>query len=124
MPNIEDKLKLADRIMTLRKELAEAEVAFAGPPIQKPRRPGGPHGKGPSISQRVINIIRDAGPVGISRRDILSAIGPEHDSAVHSALRTHSASGRVRSDAGQWVFVPAGRPTRELRVPVEAFEGQ
>jgi hypothetical protein len=124
MPNIEDKLKLAARITALRAELAQLEADFAGPSIPKPRVTGGPVGKGPSISQRVLHIVRDAGAVGVSRRDILATVGADHESAVHSALRTHSSAGRVHSDGGQWVLTAATRPTRELRVPTEAFADQ
>jgi hypothetical protein len=120
MSNIEDKLKLAARITALRSELLRLETEFAGPPVSKPRA-GGPHGKGraePSIAARVLNVVREAGSIGISRRDILAVI--PHDSAVHSALKVHAAAGRIHSDSGQWVYGPV-RSTRELRVPVEAF---
>ncbi len=69
------------------------------------------------MSERVLNAIRGAGPTGISRRDLLAVIpSPE---AVHSALKVHSRAGRIYSDGGAWK-VDTRRPTREIRIPVEA----
>jgi hypothetical protein len=114
--SIEEKLKLAARITSLRAELLKLEAEFAGTtPKRRERR-----GKGPSVSARVLNIIQEAGPAGITRRDILAVV--PNDSAVHSALKAHSAAQRIHSEGGAWVFDPPGRPTRELRAvaPPEA----
>lgn len=112
MPNIEKQLQLAADIVRLRSELAAKEAEFAGM-TAKPKP--GPRGKGPSISARVLNIIRQAGPNGVPRRDILAAIPQEE--AVHSALKAHSAAGRIHSEGGAWVFDPPVRETRPIRIP-------
>lgn len=122
MPNIEDRLQLAARIMTLRKELADLEARFAGTPTSKPtQRRSSPRGKGPSVSERVLNVLREAGPGGLTRRDLLTII--PNESAVHSALKAHSSAGRIENRDHSWVFLPPGRPTRPLRAepPPEDF---
>lgn len=119
MPDIEKQLKLAATITRLRSELAAAEAEFAGTVPSKPRQPG-PRGKGPtpSISERVLHVIRDAGPVGVSRRDLLAVLpNPE---AVHSALKVHSRAGRIYSDGGVWMVEAPTRPTRPIVVQPEA----
>ncbi len=132
---IDDKLKLAARIVQLRSELAQLEAEFAGEHPQKPRVPVEPAGKGraPSVSERVMNLITGSGVVGITRRDILAII-PQAE-AVASALKVHARAGRIYSDGGFWKLdeayaapSPAGstRPTRELPVvdPGQAYLGQ
>lgn len=126
MPNIERQLQLAARIVTLRSELAALEAEFAGQPPSKQPVAQGPAGKGrgaPSVSERVLNLIREAGAVGITRRDILTVL-PQSE-AVNSALKIHSRAGRVYSDGGFWKMDDAyarGRTTQQMRavVPEEA----
>lgn len=119
MPNIEQKLQLAARITTLRAELAALEAEFAGSAPSKPRVVRPPMGRGraaPSVSERVLNMIREAGAPGITRRDILTVL-PQSE-AVNSALKVHSRAGRIYSDGGFWKLDEAyakGRTTAQMR---------
>jgi hypothetical protein len=114
MSNIEQQLEVATRILRLRAELAQAEAEFAGTAkAQKAAK-----ADVPSVSARVLNIIREAGPAGVTRRTILAII--PNTEAVHSALKTHSHAKRIYSDGGSWIAkpeAPTSRVTRELRVP-------
>lgn len=119
MPNIEQKLQLAARITTLRAQLAALEAEFAGSAPSKPRAVSQPSGKGrvaPSVSQRVLNLITEAGPAGLTRRDILTIV-PQSE-AVNSALKVHSRAGRIYADGGYWKVDEAfakGRTTAQMR---------
>jgi hypothetical protein len=116
MPNIEKLLELSQRVLKLRSELnqAEAELAsFTG--RQGPAQPAGRGTSPPSVSQRVLNMVRDAGAEGIRRADILRII--DQESAVTSALKVHSSKGIIISRDGSWVArenLP-GPPTRPMR---------
>jgi hypothetical protein len=112
MTNIDKILEASNRVINLRAQLktAEEELASlagpraaaatrAAPARRKPIRGAGP---GPTISQRVLNMVLDAGRVGIARRDILAVI-PGHEPAVDNALQAHRVAGRIVSDAGQWM---------------------
>ncbi len=103
--DIEAKLKLAERINTLRAELAAAEAEFAGVARSSPKGPT-PKGRGrpmgPSVSQRVLNLVQESGKGGIARKDIIGIVGKAHESAVHSALKVHQRAGRLQSDGGVW----------------------
>jgi hypothetical protein len=121
--NLEQKLQLALRIASLRTELAALEVEFAGGPVGSPPKPraSAKASGGPSISERVLNVITEAGAEGISRRDLLIVL--PHGDAVHSALKVHSRAGRIYSSGGKWVRDAKSRPTRQMQVvvaPVEA----
>lgn len=107
--SVEDKIELALKVVRLRHELKEAEAALAGEsrPTQRQRT-------GPSIADRVLNLIREAGPAGLQRRDILAII--PNEGAVHSALKAHQSAGRIHSAGGAW-RAGTDRPTREMRVP-------
>lgn len=104
MPNIEDKLKLAARIVALRSELAELEAKFAA--SEAPRRVKPVRGvvrSGPSVAQRTLSLITDSGDSGIERAVIKTVIG--HDAAVDSALKQHAARGNIRNQDGRWFRV-------------------
>lgn len=118
--SIERQLQLATRILNLRNELkaAEAELAaFTGrakPQMRtNTRKPAGKGQVGPSISQRVLNMIVDNGRTGIATRDIVAVI-PNKD-AVHSALQAHRTAGRIINDAGQWCV--SAKYAEELSAP-------
>lgn len=115
---------LALEIAALRQQLAakEAEWASMLPPVKTAPRPEKPSPRGsvrsrpggPSISQRVLHLINDAGAAGLSRTDIVSVIG--HPEAVHSALKQHSAKKRItHNQAGNWVRLADQRETRPMR---------
>lgn len=142
MSNINRILEVARRVESLRSQLkvAEEELAAlaAGPgrPARRAQRKGPPirGTAGPSISQRVLGIVANSGRTGVARRDILAVIGSEHEAAVHSALKAHSAAGRIENDSGQWMVTaayvqqsqaPAQRDTRPMRAQPapEAFMG-
>jgi hypothetical protein len=142
MPNIDKVLEVAQRVHSIRAQLkdAEAELASlvsakpaAAPARRKPVRGASP---GPSVSQRVINMVLDAGPVGVARRDLVAVLGKDADAAIHSALKAHQAAGRIKNDAGQWVATSAyvqalqapestTRETRPMRAqaPADAYLG-
>lgn len=124
MSNNEKVLLLSARIINLRNELkaAEAELSsfMGGTTRAKPQmrtntrpKPAG-RGTGPSISQRVLNMVKDAGRAGIATRDIVSII-PNKD-AVHSALQAHRTSGKIENDGGVWVVTQ--KYAEELSAPV------
>lgn len=123
MSNNEKVLLLSARILNLRNELkaAEAELSSftSGRAQAKPqmrtntRKPQG-RGSGPSISQRVLNMVKDAGRAGIATRDIVSIIANRE--AVHSALQAHRTSGKIENDGGVWVVTQ--KYAEELSAPV------
>jgi hypothetical protein len=121
MSNNEKVLLLSARIINLRNELkaAEAELSsFMGGNASRAKpqmrsKPAG-RGTGPSISQRVLNMVKDAGRAGIATRDIVSII-PNKD-AVHSALQAHRTSGKIENDGGVWVVTQ--KYAEELSAPV------
>jgi hypothetical protein len=116
--NLEAKLQLALRIAALRTELAALEVEFAGGPVASPPKPrASAKTPGPSISERVLNVITEAGADGISRRDLLTVL--PHGDAVHSALKVHSRAGRIYSSGGKWVREAKSRPTQQIKTVPE-----
>lgn len=117
----EKVIALSARIINLRNELkaAEAELssftsgrAQAKPQMRKPVPRG--RGSGPSISERVLNMVKDAGRAGIATRQIVDII--QNREAVHSALQAHRTRGRIENDAGQWVVTQ--KYAEELSAPV------
>lgn len=112
--NVEQQLAAAAKVIRLRQELAQAEAELTGTATSKPRQRSA-RGDGPSVSERVLHLITEAGATGIARRDILAVI-KDADGAVHSALKAHSSSGRIYSRNGMWVLDPR-RTTREMRAP-------
>lgn len=124
MSNNEKVLALSARILNLRNELkaAESELAgFTGRPAKPQMRTNnrkpqgrGPGQSGPSISQRVLNMVKDAGRAGIASRDIIGII--QNKEAVHSALQAHRTSGKIENDGGMWVVTQAY--AEELSAPV------
>lgn len=140
MSNIDKIIEVSQRVVNLRTQLAAAEkelAAFTGPNSRlraaapTRRRPIPIRGRGtvgPSVSQRVLNMVVDAGRTGVARRDILAII--PNEAAVHSALKAHQTAGRIENDKGQWLAtagyvnalqsVPAEstqRETRPMRIP-------
>lgn len=107
MPNIEQKLALATRITTLRAELAAAEREFAGEEATRPGRPGNRPG-GPSVSQRVLHLIVNAGAEGLTRQDLRSVIVGQ-EGAVTAAVKAHATAGRIASVNGRWVATERAR---------------
>lgn len=100
MYNIEQLLAAASRILALRAQLAQAEAEFRG------EEPGTP----PSTSQRVLHLVRDAGPEGVDRQAI-RAIVQGQDGAVTAALKAHSKAGRMQNKNNRWVaIVPKAAP--------------
>lgn len=99
--NIEQKLLLASRIVTLRAQLAAAEAEFAGEakPLQT----------APSVSHRVLQMIVNSGPDGLTRADVRSVI-PTQEAAVTAAIKTHATAGRIASVNGRWVATERARP--------------
>lgn len=120
MTNIDKALEAARRVERARAELAAAERELlsltSGPPKPTPAkaRPAEPAGK-PSVSQRVLRMVIDAGPGGVPRKDIVAVVGKARETAVHSALKQHQNKGRVANEDGRWVATAA--LVRELQSP-------
>lgn len=114
--NIEDKLKLAARIVSLRQQLAEAEAEFAGV-TPAPRRPKAVRGvlrSGPSVAQRTLSLITDSGDHGIDRGTIITVLGSAHEAAIHSALKQHVRRGDIRNQDHKWVRVQKQKEPQPL----------
>lgn len=143
MANIDKILEASQRVIHLRAQLKAAEEELAAYSPGKPagrtqparRKPVRGTSAGPSVSQRVLNMVLDAGPVGIARKDLVAVVGSSHEAAIHSALKAHQSHGRIKNDAGQWVAtaayvqqlqaVPSMAPqvdTRPLKAP-QAYVG-
>lgn len=120
MSNNEKVLLLSARIINLRNELkaAEAELSsfMGGTTRSKPQMRSKPAGRGtgPSISQRVLNMIKDAGRTGIATRQMVDIL--KNREAVHSALQAHRTAGRIQNDGGQWCVTD--KYAEELSAPV------
>lgn len=108
MRNIEQKLLLASRIVTLRAELAAAEAEFAGEEVTKSARPANQPGA-PSVSQRVLHLVVNAGAEGLTRQDLRSIIVGQ-EGAVTAAIKAHATAGRIASINGRWVATERARP--------------
>lgn len=63
---------------------------------QKKSNPGGP-----STAARVLSLVEDAGPAGITRADLHAKL-PGMEKAIHSALKYQSAQKKIWSDDGRW----------------------
>lgn len=103
-------LAAAERVIRAKEELRRAEEDFAAVtsgsiararPAPKPVKGPG-NGGGPSVSQRVLSLITNAGTTGIPRKDIVAVVGKQNETAVHSALKVHQGKGLVTNKDGQW----------------------
>jgi hypothetical protein len=109
MVNIDKALEAARRVEAARAALRLAEEEFAALAGAKPANPAtrkpirGRTSGGPSVSQRVLGLITQAGPAGIPRKDIVAVVGKDNETAVHSALKVHQGKGLVKNESGLWV---------------------
>lgn len=120
--DIDKALAAAQRVERARAELKAAEEDFAaltqGKPISRARPGPKPKGKGsggPSVSSRVLELVLNAGPGGIERKDIVKSLGKTREVAIHSALKVHQGKRRVENANGRWK--PTASYVRQLQAP-------
>lgn len=123
----EKALAAAERVMRARAELKAAEEEFAaiagngkstGRARPAPKPVKGKGSGGPSVSQRVLGLVLNAGPLGIARGDIVAVVGKKNEVAVHSALKVHSSKGRVENKNGRWMGT--AKYIKQLQSPTNA----
>lgn len=135
--HLEQVITLSNEIQALRGVLAEKEAFLealtGGKPAGASSRPApaitGKGRGGPSVSERVLQLVRDSGSTGIARGEVKRQIGGQ-DAAVDSAFKVHSQAARIFNKDGRWyaaVYAPTPAPgqevTRPMRIPSTVGEG-
>lgn len=106
-------LELAKNVDRAKEQLVRAEqqllAALTGTQLNRRntsvrRDPGGP-----STAARVLSLVEDAGPAGITRADLHAKL-PGMEKAIHSALKYQSAQKKIWSDDGRWKAASTRKP--------------
>lgn len=110
-----DPLALAERVVTLRRELEAAEAAFhaavgsrapRGTPVPQAPKRQAPVVDSTPIAQKVRSLLQDGGRA-FAFGDFTGLLGREHRGAIRAALKTARAKGEVRFANSRYTWVRA-----------------